>query len=138
MRTRPARSRISWTSRVASSGQESVVDQWAIHRFDPASGRAIQPPIPSGGPVPRLVVTPDGRYLVGAVAGLHPDDRGGERDADRTRKWRTASLVVWEAGTGRVVRAAGAEFEADVSFAGLHQLLQPMGGAPPILQRRFP
>ena len=92
-------------------------NRWAIHRFDPASGRPIQPPIPSAGPVDRLAVTPDGRYLVGAVPGLHPDDRGGEADADRTRKWRTASIVVWETATGRVVRKVDVNAESDYATA---------------------
>src|SRR5262245_63771155 len=89
---------------VASPGRHKVVEPGALHRPEPASGRAIQPPIPSVAPVVRLAVTPDGRYLVGAVAGLHPDDRGGKQDADQTRKWRTASIVVWEAATGQAVR----------------------------------
>src|SRR4030095_9691962 len=62
-------------------------------------------------------VTPDGRHLVGAVAGLHPGDRGGERDADRTRKWRTASVVVWEAAPGGVVRTVDVSAESDYATA---------------------
>jgi WD40 repeat protein/Flp pilus assembly protein TadD len=89
---------------VASPGSEKVVDQWALHRVDPESGRPIQPPIPSAGPVDRLIVTLDGRYLVGAVRGLHPADRGPLGDAPGTRVWRTAFLVVWQAASGRVVR----------------------------------
>ena len=102
---------------VASPGREKVVEPGAIHRFDPATGRPIQPPIPTAGPVVRLAVTPDGRYLVGAVSGLHPGDRGGEADADRTRKWRTASIVVWEAATGRVVRKVAVNAEPDYATA---------------------
>jgi WD40 repeat protein/Flp pilus assembly protein TadD len=88
---------------IASSGQADFLDQWALHRLDPVSGRPVQPPIPSAGPVNRLAVSPDGRYLVGTVWELHPGD-SGPNGADGIRKWRTASLVVWEATTGRVVR----------------------------------
>ncbi len=102
---------------VASPGRDKVVEPGAIRRFDPASGRPIQPPIPSAGPVVRLAVTPDGRFLVGTVAGLHPDDRGGEADADRTRKWRTASIMVWEAATGRVLRKVDVYAERDYATA---------------------
>src|SRR5262249_18662698 len=100
---------------VASPGREKVVKQWALHRLDPASGRPVQRPIPSPGPVERLLVTPDGRYLVGAVLGLHPDDRGGERGAGNTRKWRTAGVLVWEAASGREARkvAVNAEHESE-------------------------
>jgi serine/threonine protein kinase/WD40 repeat protein len=89
---------------VASPGNEKVVDQWTLHRLDPASGRTIQPPIPSTGPVQHLAVTPEGRYLVGQVLGLHPEDHGPKGDARGTRMWRTASILVWETATGRVVR----------------------------------
>jgi serine/threonine protein kinase/WD40 repeat protein/tetratricopeptide (TPR) repeat protein len=102
---------------VALPGRQRVVEPGAIHRFDPASGRPIQPPIPSAAPVVRLLVTPDGRFLVGAVAGLHPGDRGGEADAERTRRWRTASFVVWEAATGRVVRTVAVHAESDYATA---------------------
>jgi WD40 repeat protein/Flp pilus assembly protein TadD len=98
---------------VASPGFEKVVDQFTLHRLDPASGRPIQPPIPTTGPVNRLAVTPDGRYLVGAVWGLHPEDRGGRQDAGQTRKWRTASIVVWETATGRVVRTVDVNADSD-------------------------
>ena len=120
----PVGRRRRWSSRptAGASGsrrraEQMSSNQWAIHRFDPASGRPIQPPIPSAGPVMRLVVTPDGRYLVGAVWGLHPEDRGGEADADRTRRWRTASIVVWEAATGRVVRTVVVNAESDLATA---------------------
>src|SRR5262249_18383568 len=103
---------------VASPGRQKVVEQWAIHRVDPTSGRPVQPLIPSTGPVNRLLVTPDGRYLVGAVLGLHPDDRGGERDADRTRKWRTTSIVVWKTATGKSVRKVVVNAESDYLTAG--------------------
>jgi serine/threonine protein kinase/WD40 repeat protein/tetratricopeptide (TPR) repeat protein len=89
---------------VAAPGQDNPVEPWAIHRVDPNSGRPTQPPIPSPGPVPRLTVTPDGRYLVGAVWGLHPEDQGADATAERNRKWRTASIRVWETASGRVVR----------------------------------
>jgi hypothetical protein len=102
---------------VAAPGGQKVVEPGAIYRFDPASGRAIQPPIPSVAPVVRLVVTRDGRYLVGAVAGLHPADRGGEQDAEGTRRWRTASIVVGEAATGRVVRTVAVNAESDYATA---------------------
>src|SRR5262249_3798564 len=61
---------------VTSPGYEKVVDRWTLHRLDPASGRPIQPPIPSAGPIQRLLVTPDRRYLVGQDSGLPPGDRG--------------------------------------------------------------
>jgi WD40 repeat protein/Flp pilus assembly protein TadD len=98
---------------VASPGREKVVDHWAVHRLDPASGRPMQPPIPSAGPVNRLSVTPDGRYLVGQVSGLHPEDRGPRGDADATREWRTASIVVWEAASGQVVRQVDVNAESE-------------------------
>jgi serine/threonine protein kinase/WD40 repeat protein/Flp pilus assembly protein TadD len=104
---------------VAAPGRGKVVEPGAIHRFDPASGRAIQPPIPSAAPVEFLAVTPDGRYLVGEVGGLHPSDRGGEQDAAGTRKWRTASIVVWEAATGRVIRTEPVNAESDYATANL-------------------
>ena len=102
---------------VASPGREKVVEPGAIHRFDPATGRPIQPPIPTAAPVVRLAVTPDGRHLVGAVPELHPGDRGGETDADRTRKWRTASIVVWETATGGEVRTVPVNAETDYATA---------------------
>jgi serine/threonine protein kinase/WD40 repeat protein/Flp pilus assembly protein TadD len=89
---------------VGSPGHEKVVNRWHLHRIDPASGRQLQPPIESAGPVDRLTVTPDGRYLVGAVLGVHPDEGGVVSDATGIHKWRTASIVVWEAASGRVVR----------------------------------
>src|SRR5262245_28428161 len=102
---------------VASLGYEKVVDQWTLHRLDPASGRPTQAPIPTTGPVHHLAVTPNGRYLVGAVWGLHPEDRGGGQDADQSRKWRTTSIVVWEAATGRVVRKVDVNAESDHATA---------------------
>jgi serine/threonine protein kinase/WD40 repeat protein/tetratricopeptide (TPR) repeat protein len=104
---------------VASPGYERVVDHWAVHRLDPASGRPIQPPIPSAGPVSHFAVTPDGRYLVGAILGLHPDDRGPKADAGGTRKWRTASIVVWAAASGRPVRKVDVNAESVYTFLGL-------------------
>jgi serine/threonine protein kinase/WD40 repeat protein/tetratricopeptide (TPR) repeat protein len=89
---------------IASPGPENFADPWRVHRVDPESGRLVQSPIPSTGPVNRLAVTPDGRYLVGMVWGLHLEDRGPDASASRNRRWRTASLVVWETATGRVVR----------------------------------
>jgi WD40 repeat protein/tetratricopeptide (TPR) repeat protein len=118
---------------VASPGYEKVVDQWTLHRLDPASGRPIQSPIPSTGPVNRLAVTPDGRYLVGAVLGLHPEDRGPKADAVGTRKWRTASIVVWEAASGRVVRTvdvnAESEFETVLNSPDTYLSLSPDGNS---------
>jgi serine/threonine protein kinase/WD40 repeat protein/tetratricopeptide (TPR) repeat protein len=102
---------------VASPGRARFDEQGAIHRVDPTSGRPIQPPIPSAGPVSYLAVTPNGQYLVGAVSELHPEDRGGEADADRTRKWRTASIVVWETATGRVVRKVDVHAESTYATA---------------------
>ncbi len=103
---------------VASPGWEKAVDRWALHRLDPASGRPMQPPIPSTGPVSRLLIAPDGRYLIGTVLGLHPEDRGPQGDALGTRVWRTASIVVWEAASGRVVRKV--DVNADSEFATAH------------------
>jgi WD40 repeat protein/tetratricopeptide (TPR) repeat protein len=103
---------------VASPGRNKVDEPGAIHRFDPATGREIQPPIPTAGPAVHLLVTPDGRYLVGSLMELHPGDRGGENDADRTRKWRTSSIVVWEAETGLAVRTEPVNAEHDYATAG--------------------
>jgi serine/threonine protein kinase/WD40 repeat protein/Flp pilus assembly protein TadD len=110
---------------VASGGTANAGGKWGIYRLDPASGRPVQPPIATDGPfshenVPSLEATPDGRYLVGAVLGLHPDDRGPRADANAGRLWRTASIVVWEAASGRVVRKV--EVNADRS-AGLHSFM---------------
>jgi serine/threonine protein kinase/WD40 repeat protein len=102
---------------VTSPGIEKKVDQWTLHRLDPASGRPIQPPIPSAGPVLRLAVTPDGRYLVGQVLGLHPEDRGPQADAVGSRTWRTASIVVWETASGRAVRKLEVNAESDFATA---------------------
>src|SRR5262249_2400859 len=90
---------------------------WALHRLDPASGRPIQPPIPSAGPVQRLAVTPDGRYLVGAVLGLHPEDRGPKPDASGTRLWRTASILGWETASGRAGPKVDVNAECDAETA---------------------
>ncbi len=102
---------------IGSPGRNRVVEPGVIHRFDPATGREIQPPIPTSAPAVRLLVTPDGRYLVGSVSQLHPGDRGGEQDSSRTRKWRTASIVVWEAETGRAVRTVPVNAEHDYATA---------------------
>jgi serine/threonine protein kinase/WD40 repeat protein len=106
---------------VAAPGQDNAVEPWAIHRVDPMSGQPIQPPLPTTGPVPRLTVTPDGRYLVGAVWELHPQDQGADATAQRNRKWRTASILVWETASGRVAR------KVDVNAA-----------CPPALTQRSP
>jgi serine/threonine protein kinase/WD40 repeat protein len=98
---------------VASPGTEKVVDQWTLHRLDPASGRPVQSPFSSPGPVQNFAVTPDGRYLVGRVLGLHPEDRGPMADASGTRIWRTASILVWETATGRVVRRVDVNAKSD-------------------------
>jgi len=102
---------------VTSPGYEKVVDHWTLHRLDPASGRPIQPPIPSAGPIQRLLVTPDRRYLVGQVWGLHPGDRGPAGDAAATRLWRTASIMVWETASGRVVRKVEVNAESELATA---------------------
>src|SRR6202008_2825831 len=60
---------------------------------------------------------PDGRYLVGAISGLRPDDRGPSMDADRTHNWRTASVVVWESATGQEVRTVPVNAESDYATA---------------------
>jgi serine/threonine protein kinase/WD40 repeat protein/tetratricopeptide (TPR) repeat protein len=125
---------------VASPGYERVVDQWTLHRLDPVSGRPIQAPIPSTGPVDRLAVTPDGRYLIGAVWGLHPEDRGPMANAGGTRKWRTASIVVWETATGRVVRTVAVNAESDFRTANewpdSYMSLSPSGNSVTALVQR--
>ena len=63
-----------------------------------------------------LLITPDGRYLVGAVLGLHPEDRGPQGGRGRHRAvWRTASIMVWETASGRAVRQV--DVNADSEFA---------------------
>ena len=47
----------------------------------------------------RLLIVPDRRYLIGAVLGLHPGDRGPGADATGPL-WRTASIAVWERRVG--------------------------------------
>ncbi|MGH3210490.1 MAG: AAA family ATPase, partial [Trebonia sp.] len=49
----------------------------------------------------------------------------GEPGVGKTALLEAAASAATAAGT-RVVRAAGAEFEADVSFSGLNQLLLPL------------
>ncbi len=102
---------------VAAPGRNKVLEPGAVHRFDPVTGRALQPLIPTAAPLGRLLVTPDGRHLVGSVVGLHPGDRGGEQDASGTRKWRTASIVVWEVETGKVVRTEVVNAESNYATA---------------------
>ncbi len=92
---------------------------WALRRVEVASGRDVQPPIPTPGPIYRLVPTPDGRHLVGAVLGLHPEERGPASNADRTRWWRTASITVWETASGQVVRRVAVNAGGYRSFLGL-------------------
>lgn len=104
---------------VASTGRDIVAKQWGVHRFDPASGRPIQQPIPSDGPVMHLVITPDGQHLVGAVWGLHAENGGGRTDASRTQRWRTEAIVVWEAATGRVARKLAVNAERDLPTANM-------------------
>ncbi|HET6575608.1 MAG TPA: protein kinase, partial [Fimbriiglobus sp.] len=74
---------------------------WAIHRFDPLTGKPVQPPIPTDHPVGRLAVTPDGRYLAGmefTPASASPSNQPGFRPS------KAAAVVVWETANGRVVR----------------------------------
>src|SRR5262249_25454460 len=104
---------------VGAPGRAPFSEPGAIHRFDPASGRPVGPPIPTSGPVMFLAVTPDGRHLVRTVRTLHPDDRGGAADAEHTRKWRTASIVVWETATGRVVRKVDVNAEHEYATANV-------------------
>jgi hypothetical protein len=104
---------------IASPGYEKVVDQWALHRMDPASGRTLQPPIPNTGPIVRLAVTPEGKYLVGVVLGLHPNDRGPGGDAEGSRIWRMACIMVWETATGRVVRNVDVNADTPESLTAL-------------------
>jgi DNA-binding CsgD family transcriptional regulator len=56
----------------------------------------------------------------------------GEAGVGKTALVEAAATYADEAGT-RVLRAAGAQFEADVSFAGLHQLLYPLLDDLPLL-----
>ena len=51
----------------------------------------------------------------------------GEPGAGKTALLDAAADAAAEAGT-RVLRAAGAEFEADLAFSGLHQVLLPLFG----------
>jgi WD40 repeat protein len=110
---------------VASVGPPKGVDKWFLHRLDTASGRPVQPPIPTVGwfndrAVTPLASTPNGRYLVGAVVGLHPEDRGPRLSADQNRRWRTASITVWETATGRVVRKVDVNAELNFAFPELN------------------
>jgi serine/threonine protein kinase/WD40 repeat protein/Flp pilus assembly protein TadD len=99
---------------VASPGAEKVVDRYTVHRLDPSSGRPIQPPLSSPGPVHHtLTATPDGRYLIGRVLALHPNDAGPKANAFGSRLWRTASILVWETATGQVVRKLDVNAESD-------------------------
>ncbi len=95
--------------------------KWAIHRLDPVSGRPVQPPIPTSGPVLDLSVSPEGRYLVGSVLGLRPDDPGPGPPGSllNDHQWRTASIMVWEIASGRVVRKVDVSAESCLSFMGL-------------------
>jgi WD40 repeat protein/tetratricopeptide (TPR) repeat protein len=95
--------------------------KWAIHRLDPVSGRPVQPPIRTSGPVLDLSVSPEGRYLVGSVLGLRPDDPGPDPPENllSNRLWRTASIMVWEIASGRVVRKVDVSAESYSSFMGL-------------------
>jgi DNA-binding CsgD family transcriptional regulator len=51
----------------------------------------------------------------------------GEPGAGKTVLLDAAAELAFDAGT-RVLRAAGAEFEADLTYAGLHQVLLPLFG----------
>jgi WD40 repeat protein len=93
-----------WVGSSSHTGREAELGPWAIFRIDPVSGHSLQPPIPTTGPAQMLTVTPDGRYLVGAVNGLHPSDTGPAPDAMHTRKWRMDSILVWATAGGRIVR----------------------------------
>src|SRR5262249_4070663 len=88
-------------------------------RIDPGSGRPIQPPIPTKGAVDSLVVTPDGRHLVGAVHGLHPKDTGPRDDALRSRIWRVAEIVGWDTASGGVVRQVDVNPDVEFAYLGL-------------------
>jgi WD40 repeat protein/tetratricopeptide (TPR) repeat protein len=103
----------------ASTSRDLDAKKWGVHRFELASGRSIQPPIPSDGPVMRLAITPDGQYLVGAVWGLHPENGGGLADSSRTQRRRTESIVVWEGATGQVVRKVEVNADRDLATANV-------------------
>jgi serine/threonine protein kinase/WD40 repeat protein/tetratricopeptide (TPR) repeat protein len=77
---------------IASPGRlASDATKWAVQQFDPKTGRPLQPAVPTTGPVERLVITPDGRHLVGAILA----EVGRQADAERTIDWRTAEIIVW-------------------------------------------
>ena len=94
-------------------------DKWAIHRLDGVSGHPVQPPISTTGPVQHLIVTPDGRYLVGAVLGIHQNDPGPGGGLLSDTRWRTASIMVWDTASGQVVRMVDVNGEEHSSFMGL-------------------
>jgi serine/threonine protein kinase/WD40 repeat protein/Flp pilus assembly protein TadD len=94
-------------------------DGWAIFRIDPETGRSIQPPISTNGPLLSLLITPDGHHLVGAVNGIHPKDTGPDPNAVSTRIWRTAEIVVWDTASGRVVRKENLNGDERHSYMGL-------------------
>ena len=59
----------------------------------------------------------------------------GEAGAGKTALLDAAAGAAEEAGT-RVLRAAGVEFEADLTYSGLHQVLLPLFAQVPAAGRR--
>ncbi|HVJ83894.1 MAG TPA: protein kinase, partial [Planctomycetia bacterium] len=107
-------SRTLW---IGSPGRWDFDSPGAVAGFNVADGRPVRKPIPTGGPVVRLFVTPDGRRLVGVISSLHPQDNGGRQDANRTHIWRTASIVAWDAATGAVIRKEDVDAVSEAATA---------------------
>ncbi len=94
-------------------------DAWAIHRIDPGTGRPIQEPITTKGPLLSLDVTPDGKHLVGAINGIHPKDTGPVANSLAARIWRTASIMVWDTASGSIIRKEDVNGDYVFSYVGL-------------------
>jgi serine/threonine protein kinase/WD40 repeat protein len=82
-----------------ASGREdpAAPELWQINQIDPVTGQPLGQPILSTEPVSDFVTTPDGRFLIGFAYGRaenHPTYRDGKVNA----------VVVWNTGTGEVVR----------------------------------
>jgi serine/threonine protein kinase/WD40 repeat protein/tetratricopeptide (TPR) repeat protein len=89
---------------VATVGPNTdATSAWAIHRLDPLTGDAVQPPIPSRWPVGRLVATPDGKHLAGfefTAESQSPSNQPG------FRKSHISAVIVWDTRTGDAHRVA--------------------------------